>query len=72
MIEDNGIGIMPEQAGKIFQPNFTTKSGGMGLGLAIVRSIILSSGGEISFESHPGEKTIFYIYLPAADQNDQS
>jgi signal transduction histidine kinase len=72
MIEDNGTGIMPEQASKIFQPNFTTKSGGMGLGLAIVRSIILSSGGEIGFESHPGVKTIFTIYLPAIDQNNQS
>ena len=71
-IEDNGTGIMPEQASKIFQPNFTTKSGGMGLGLAIVRSIILSAGGEIDFESHPGVKTIFYIYLPAIDQNNLS
>lgn len=71
-IEDNGTGIMPEQASKIFQPNFTTKSGGMGLGLAIVRSIILSSGGEIEFESQPGVKTIFYIYLPAIDKNNHS
>jgi signal transduction histidine kinase len=62
---------MPDQAGKIFQPNFTTKSSGMGLGLAIVRSIILSSGGEITFESHPGVKTIFYIYLPVIDENNQ-
>jgi nitrogen fixation/metabolism regulation signal transduction histidine kinase len=71
-IEDNGIGIRPEQASKIFQPNFTTKSGGMGLGLAIVRSIILSSGGDIGFESQPGQRTIFYIYLPIFDQNNQS
>jgi nitrogen fixation/metabolism regulation signal transduction histidine kinase len=70
-IEDNGTGIMPEEASKIFQPNFTTKSGGMGLGLAIVRSIILGSGGEINFESHPGVITIFTIYLPAIDQNNQ-
>jgi two-component system, NtrC family, nitrogen regulation sensor histidine kinase NtrY len=69
-IEDNGTGIIPEQAGKIFQPNFTTKSGGMGLGLAIVRSIILNTGGEISFESTPGVKTIFYILLPQAGQTN--
>jgi nitrogen fixation/metabolism regulation signal transduction histidine kinase len=71
MIEDNGSGILPEQSTRIFQPNFTTKSGGMGLGLAIVRSIILSSGGEISFESHPGIKTIFYVYLPSISQKNQ-
>jgi two-component system, NtrC family, nitrogen regulation sensor histidine kinase NtrY len=64
-IEDTGVGIKPDEAGKIFQPNFTTKSGGMGLGLAIVKSIILSSGGEIAFHSEPGTKTVFTISLPA-------
>ena len=66
-IEDNGVGINPEEAGKIFQPNFTTKSSGMGLGLAIVRSIILSHGGEISFSSKPGVSTVFTITLPAGE-----
>lgn len=69
-ITDNGSGISPDQAGKIFQPNFTTKSGGMGLGLAIVKSIILSSGGEIVFESETGKATVFTISLPSARSED--
>ncbi|MCX6250301.1 MAG: ATP-binding protein [Bacteroidetes bacterium] len=68
-IMDNGSGISPEQALRIFQPNFTTKSGGMGLGLAIVKSIILNAGGDILFESEPGVKTIFTIYLPVFHGN---
>jgi two-component system, NtrC family, nitrogen regulation sensor histidine kinase NtrY len=66
-ISDNGSGISPDQAGKIFQPNFTTKSGGMGLGLAIVKNIILTSRGEIGFESDPGKGTVFTITFPSAD-----
>jgi nitrogen fixation/metabolism regulation signal transduction histidine kinase len=69
-VTDNGSGISPDQAGKIFQPNFTTKSGGMGLGLAIVKNIILSSGGEIVFESAPGKSTVFTISLPSARSED--
>jgi two-component system, NtrC family, nitrogen regulation sensor histidine kinase NtrY len=69
-IADNGSGISPDQSGKIFQPNFTTKSGGMGLGLAIVKSIILSSGGEIVFESDPGKSTVFTISLPLVRSED--
>jgi signal transduction histidine kinase len=63
-ITDNGGGIPAELRNKIFSPNFTTKSGGMGLGLAIVRSIIVNSGGEISFRSVEGEGTTFVILLP--------
>jgi two-component system, NtrC family, nitrogen regulation sensor histidine kinase NtrY len=68
-ISDNGTGIPEEQADRIFQPNFTTKSGGMGLGLAIVRNIILTTGGEISFRSEPGDGAAFTITLPAARFN---
>jgi two-component system, NtrC family, nitrogen regulation sensor histidine kinase NtrY len=64
-LTDNGSGILPEEAGKIFQPYFTTKSGGMGLGLAIVRNIILTTGGDITFSSQTGKGTTFTIYLPA-------
>ena len=67
-IADSGSGISSDQSGKIFQPNFTTKSGGMGLGLAIVKNIILTSGGEISFESDPGKGTVFTIIFPSADK----
>ena len=63
-LTDNGSGIKKEEAEKIFTPSFTTKTGGMGLGLAIVQSIIESSGGEIWFESEFGTGTTFFIRLP--------
>jgi signal transduction histidine kinase len=63
-ISDNGGGIPAELNEKVFSPNFTTKSGGMGLGLAIVRSVILNSGGEISYSSKEGHGTTFFINLP--------
>jgi two-component system, NtrC family, nitrogen regulation sensor histidine kinase NtrY len=64
-IRDNGPGIPEDQAERIFQPNFTTKSGGTGLGLAIVREIISAQGGDIHFESAKGRGTTFIITLPA-------
>ncbi len=48
----------------IFVPNFTTKSKGTGLGLAMVKNIILSFGGHISFESEVEKGTVFTILLP--------
>jgi two-component system, NtrC family, nitrogen regulation sensor histidine kinase NtrY len=63
-ITDNGIGIPYEARIKIFEPNFTTKSGGMGLGLAISRNIIVNAGGEIWFENNGGGGTTFYFSLP--------
>lgn len=62
-IEDNGSGISNEMRDKIFVPNFTTKSTGTGLGLAMVKQTIESHNGHISFESKPGQ-TIFIIELP--------
>ncbi|MBK7215287.1 MAG: GHKL domain-containing protein [Bacteroidales bacterium] len=61
---DNGSGIPNEQQTRIFSPNFTTKSAGMGLGLAMVKNIIDSSGGRIWFESVADEGTSFYLQLP--------
>ncbi len=63
-ISDNGSGISKEQLNKIFSPNFTTKTGGMGLGLAMVKSIIESAEGTISFHSEEGVGTTFDIILP--------
>lgn len=63
MIKDNGSGISDELRDKIFVPNFTTKTGGMGLGLAMVRNIIESADGEIWFETVEGEGTTFYVRL---------
>ena len=62
---DNGPGIPYEMMDKIFSPSFTTKSSGMGLGLALVRSIIVEAGGNINFESSPTDGTVFIITLPA-------
>ncbi|MCX6284019.1 MAG: HAMP domain-containing sensor histidine kinase [Bacteroidetes bacterium] len=62
-VEDNGNGITDEIAGKIFLPNFTTKSGGAGLGLAIVRGIIRSMGGDVKFV--PGKDgAVFTLTIP--------
>jgi len=63
-ISDNGPGISSDISHKIFQPNFTTKSGGMGLGLAMVKSIIDYYNGNISFKSEPDKGTMFTVELP--------
>ena len=64
-IRDNGTGIPEELKDKIFVPNFTTKSSGMGLGLAMVKNIIESVNGEISFTSESGNGTTFKVSLPS-------
>ncbi len=65
-VSDNGSGIPEADRGRLFEPNFTTKSGGMGLGLAITKSILENYKGEISFQSEPG-KTSFLLDLPLTD-----
>lgn len=67
-IADNGSGMGDEEQIKIFSPNFTTKSGGMGLGLAMARNIVTSLGGNITFKSQLNEGTSFYVELPVADK----
>ncbi|HSG68091.1 MAG TPA: ATP-binding protein, partial [Bacteroidales bacterium] len=64
-VSDNGPGIPRDMVDKIFSPSFTTKSSGMGLGLALVRSIVQEAGGEISFSSSAEMGTVFLIRLPA-------
>ena len=61
---DNGKGIPESMQDKVFYPNFTTKSGGMGLGLALVKNIIENAGGTITFESAEGTGTTFLLVLP--------
>ncbi|MBL7913942.1 MAG: HAMP domain-containing histidine kinase [Bacteroidia bacterium] len=63
-IKDNGVGIPEEERGKIFTPNFTTKTGGTGLGLAMVKNIVEQAGGAVWFESEPGTGTTFFVSMP--------
>lgn len=63
-IRDNGSGIPEEMKKKLFTPNFTTKSSGMGLGLSIVKRIVETANGSIWFESEEGKGTRFFIEYP--------
>ncbi|HLB33863.1 MAG: PAS domain-containing sensor histidine kinase [Verrucomicrobia bacterium RIFCSPHIGHO2_12_FULL_41_10] len=67
-IGDTGGGIPTEQFDKIFQPYFTTKSDGNGLGLLIVQRIVRAHGGEIMLENAEGKGLIFTIRLPRSDR----
>jgi signal transduction histidine kinase len=61
---DRGPGIDPKIRESIFNPFFTTKPQGVGLGLAIVSKIIDEHGGRMSVESEPGKGSVFRVYLP--------
>jgi len=63
-VSDNGIGIPEATRDKIFTPNFTTKSSGTGLGLAMSKSIVEQANGEIWFHTEVGVGTTFYAKLP--------
>jgi two-component system cell cycle sensor histidine kinase/response regulator CckA len=65
---DEGCGIPLEEQKKIFDPYFTTKSGGSGLGLASVYSIVSKHGGYVGIRSQVGTGTTFEIYLPSSDE----
>ncbi len=66
VIKDTGPGIAPDIIDKIFDPYFTTKNNGSGLGLATCYSIIKNHGGFITAEAEPGKGTSIIIYIPAA------
>jgi two-component system, NtrC family, sensor histidine kinase HydH len=61
---DRGVGIEPKQMDSIFNPFFTTKPQGVGLGLAIVAKIVDEHGGKIAVESEQGKGSVFRVYLP--------
>lgn len=63
-IADNGIGIAEENQSKIFEPKFTTKTSGMGLGLGMVKNIVENYNGKITFKSKQGKGTTFTIQIP--------
>ncbi|WP_310377392.1 ATP-binding protein [Flavobacterium sp.] len=64
VVRDNGIGIKPEDVDRVFEPKFTTKSSGMGLGLGIIKNIIENYNGTIKLESQEGKGTAFMVSLP--------
>ena len=66
---DTGSGIPEEDIEKIFQPYFTTKDLGIGLGLAITERIVKAHGGKIEVTSRPGEGTVFSVRLPMGEDN---
>ena len=66
---DNGAGIKEEMQEKIFEPNFTTKNSGMGLGLAISQKMANNAGGNITFVSKEGEGSTFIVNLPIYQQS---
>jgi len=63
-VHDDGPGIPPGQAAKLFQPYFTTKTLGTGLGLFVTRKLVAEHGGTVDFTSSPGEGTVFRVRLP--------
>lgn len=63
-VADNGIGITDDFKHKIFEPKFTTKSSGMGLGLGMVKNIVETYKGNIDFTSLPGKGTVFTVKFP--------
>jgi two-component system sensor histidine kinase DctS len=67
-IADRGCGINANVSDKLFDPLFTTKAEGMGMGLAICRSVVENHRGRLSFEANPGGGTVFHILLPMATQ----
>jgi signal transduction histidine kinase len=64
MVEDNGRGIPAAIQDKVFLPNFTTKSSGMGLGLAMCKTIVENAGGKLGFSTVEQEGTRFWVELP--------
>ena len=66
VIRDNGVGMDAATAARLFEPYFTTKEHGTGLGLTLVRQTIRDHGGTITVSSAPGAGATFTVTLPAA------
>jgi len=67
-VEDTGSGIDPENLHNIFNPFYSTKETGLGLGLPLVYKIITSHQGQIEVDNHPGEGVRFIITLPTLER----
>jgi signal transduction histidine kinase len=64
IVKDSGVGIPPENMSKLFEPLFTTKIKGIGLGLAVSRKLIEANGGRIEVQSELGVGSTFTVWLP--------
>jgi signal transduction histidine kinase len=63
-ISDNGPGVAPDHVDRLFQPYFTTKKHGTGLGLFVTRKLVSDHGGTVQFSSQAGGGTVFSVRLP--------
>ena len=63
-VQDTGVGISPENMKKLFEPLFTTKTKGIGLGLSVSKKLIEANGGSINVQSEIGVGSVFSVYLP--------
>jgi C4-dicarboxylate-specific signal transduction histidine kinase len=70
-VTDRGTGVADESRDSLFTPFFTTKSSGMGLGLAISRSIIKAHGGKLSHFNNPVAGATFYLILPTTIESQE-
>ena len=64
-VKDSGEGISPDNMKKLFEPLFTTKPRGIGLGLAVSKKLVEANGGRIEVYSAPGQGSTFTVYLPS-------
>ena len=70
-VADTGAGIAPDKLEQVFEPFYTTKAHGMGLGLAVCRTIIAAHGGNLWAESNPQGGATFHFTLPAENETDE-
>ena len=65
---DTGVGVAPEDIDKLFTPLYSTKQGGLGLGLALTRRVIEEHGGKVQFRSEPGQGSAVTVHLPLSGE----
>jgi signal transduction histidine kinase len=68
-VKDTGPGIAPQDLPRLFEPFFSTKHGGMGMGLAICRTTVEAHGGQLSADSTPGSGATFRLTLPTLQEH---
>jgi signal transduction histidine kinase len=71
-VEDSGTGLAPDNIARIFEPFYTTKSGGMGMGLSICRSIVQNHGGRLWATANIGQGASFHFTLPKYHEEEQN